>query len=720
MISETTPLIEGNGATPYSRTDSWIGRGGGGASYASNVRQEHLVSYYKSVFPTSGVDVKIRRMTVIQQDGLWHCFSRLWRTRVCCLSASAHIGAGGFHVVVDVDGIAAKSFVKTVCGRHTRASGDVLVDGAFLTDAERRDLFGFVGDDPIFVSNLSVEENLFFIARLRIRESHIWGYERALTVSNFTNLDRHQKVGTLNKSQQIRLRIALELVLDPPAIFVACSFDDLDFVEQRECTEVLHRLSRDLNKTVVICTRSLPMPLFSCSESFLLFGDGGKVLYSGKSSAALSFFNELRIPRYVPVPQWRTLAHSTPVESRDDPLNEHQQRTESSWAAGRVKGLPDSRLYLTLCTPPRISSRLCFTDGPTERGTSLEVTDGGDGGDTVRKSAVAGNNVVEVATADDIVDLAKEWMDSQSNTMFYAARYYDSSIQQGLLTMLDNAMTQGGREASSSPLARCRAPSRCMKTPFILASLSIRQEVRDPDVFVGLAFLSLGLIALSIFIHSQPEDQGGMFNIRGMMFTAFTLVLFTNLVTMDGTPDLLRLAVYHRKEGLYGTGSFLFSLLVRLLLVRLVYLVLFLPFIFLVLKSSYSFAVLVCLVSITHALAQCAIALLPSKQWIDYASQIYFGYSIIFSGFLLNLRSLPHFLGALSFLRWGYGAALNSQLRDKIFQCDGIGNTSYCYTGNDYLAFEGLTDDSVANSTIVLSVMSGVLLCGIGLSVIFK
>ncbi|KAK7200020.1 ABC transporter-like protein [Novymonas esmeraldas] len=688
MINENTPLVGNSTALSYTPPDEqWCSRTRGRNDCGAQVRLERMRQYYRSVFRADGFDVAIRDVAVVEGPWSLRCFLDRSRSRICCQAVSAQFRRSRLHVVVDVDGIAAAALLSVVAGRGAQASGDICLIGAAADANTRSRLIAYVGAEPLLVPLLSVESNLWFVVRLHRQENRGWARELVVAAANFVGLDLSKSVAHLSPLEGFRLQVALELVLDPPVLLFAYPFCSMDLASQADGIHLLSRLCSELGKTVVLSARTLPMALHGAASTLLLLGLGGRMLFSGDFKEAISYFNRLRIPKDVPQPVWKGVLAPTP---------ETRAAEEDVRAVG-----PASRVYSTLCATPRLSSRFFLLDdlgGPAQLSpSSLHPTAEGD-------RAPEDGAAVEVATGADLVDLAAEWAESESQTMFYAAKFYDSPLHAALLTALRPAASQLPEAPPDAPSPQAHTSPTCVRRFGVVLAYTLRSVAADAEVLLGVALLAIGLIALTVAARWQREDQGGMQNIRGLIFMAFVLAILANLASDESVRDQLHVALGHRKRRLYGSLSFTVCLGLRIVLTRAVYVALFVPFVLCVVRSSYALAVLVGLVSCTHAALQYLIALVATSRrcvaWVSYA---YFGYSIVFSGFLLNLRTLPPALGLLSVVRWGYGAVLHTWLHGKSFECDGASNTSYCYTGDDYLAVEGLQNESVAFSVLVLT-----------------
>jgi ABC-type multidrug transport system ATPase subunit len=710
MISENTPLASSSSpltyTPPYRR---WSIARNDNFPHTSDARAVRMREYYNSVFSAGGIDIGLRDVAVVRCTVFRRCFPRLCPACIFCQGVSAKFCKARLHLVADLDGAAGAALLDAVAGRTACTSGTVWIDGVATGEQCRRYRIASIGTGMLLFPHLSVEDHLWGMVHLHKKERHSWKREMVLAASNFTNLDTHQKVCDLTEMERFRLQVAVELVLDPPALFFYYSFDSMTLGQQVECYDLLYRLAQLISKTVVLCTRSLSMHLFSAAESLLLLGSGGVVLYSGRCKDAIPYFNSLRIPSSIPEPAWRTVPTPPPDVSVNDDDGDASSLIVPPLTMGSLSSSvqrdhtgSESRLYSTMCTPPRLSSRLLSArvhDGFSHLLPMIEPDDS-------PRHLTAGA-VVEVATSGDLVDLAAEWADGKVETLYYAAKYYDSPVHAALLAALERDVTHPLLSSNTLTEAVPQAQPNSLWKLSVLLAYSLRQITADVELVEGVLFFSVGMIIVSALAHSQPESQGGMFNIRGLIFMAFTLVLFTNLVTMEYAGDRLRTAVLHCKRQLYGVTGFIVCLSLRVMLIHCVYLVLLIPFVIFVLQSSYALVLLVWCVGCSNAAFHyVAAALFSSRRWTMRVWYTAFGYNIFFSGFLLNLHTVPPLFSGLSFLRWGYGAVLHTWLHGNKFQCDGANNTSYCYTGDDYLKAQGFAHDSVEGACRVLALYS--------------
>lgn len=683
---ESTPLISRvpRIGTP-TRDHSSSSRGHSTGSNAEGTsRQAYAHELLQLMFQNRGLTMVVQDVTIVTYPVTVLWFINRWITpAIQCQTVSAVMEASKLHVVVDVDGKAGRALLDAMVSNQPCHAGMILLEGRRLP-LEKQDfrrMVGYVTGVDAAVPHMTVEQNLWFVLNMRTREESQCKKQLVEATALFTALDLQTRVRDLDACERFRLRLAMELVLDPPIVFAAYPFENMDYASELTCSSLLRDVSVVLRKTVIVSSRSLPHHFFRSTSSAMVFGKGGVVLYSGSSQDMIPYFNDLNIPR---------------------------SRTSQLSSARHMRGAitdffspifpPDT--VTPSCTPPRISSHYPEDYGSVRASAQREVG---------RPSLPA----VVVLSCSDVIDLAVEWADSTTQTLFYAASYYDSTDHAELMAAIAAITTQP--VPSPSELAeRLRGNTRsqhCALQPFILLVHYTRQFLTGSELISGVACLSVGLITVSALVHYLPEDQGGMYNIRGMIFLLFVLTLVVNQVTEVDAYEQLLLFVHQRNTGLLNTASYVLCLAVRVIFVRAVYVALFLPVIIVALQASPKMAILAGAISATHALLLfTGSAVIPSRRISSLTLQLYFGYCLICSGFLLNLRSMPALFGYMSLMRWGYGPALHEQLRKKPFSCDGTSNTSYCYTGDDYLEISGLDRESFWFSILLLSSVSALLL----------
>lgn len=177
--------------------------------------------------------------------------------------------------------------------------GSILVNGHPIGPYMYR-LSGFVHQDDLFVSSLTVTEHMYFMAKLKL--------DRGVSKANIDRVikDLLERMGLskcgdtrigevgegkmLSGGEKKRLAFATELLTKPTILFCDEPTTGLDSFSAQNLVSTLQLLAK--RGTAVICTIHQPSSqLFSMFDQVLLLADG-RVAYAGKPNDALIFFEQ--------------------------------------------------------------------------------------------------------------------------------------------------------------------------------------------------------------------------------------------------------------------------------------------------------------------------------------------------------------------------------------------------------------------------------------------
>lgn len=195
------------------------------------------------------------------------------------------------------------TFMNALCGRtgYGKVTGKVTINGKAARVADYPKLCGYVPQDDIMHCNLTVHQNLYFSAKLRLPAStsndkvseHVGMVVRVLGLEHVM----HSVVGDAEKrgisgGQKKRVNIGMELVAMPSVIFMDEPTSGLDGAATVQLASCLHELSKSgLN---IVCVIHQPRyQVFQAFSHLLLFGAGGRTVYFGECSRMESFFTGL-------------------------------------------------------------------------------------------------------------------------------------------------------------------------------------------------------------------------------------------------------------------------------------------------------------------------------------------------------------------------------------------------------------------------------------------
>jgi putative ABC transport system ATP-binding protein len=168
---------------------------------------------------------------------------------------------GDFSVILGPSGSGKTTLLNLVGAIDEVSNGAIHVAGIDLAgldvDAQvkfRREKVGFVFQFFNLIPTLTAAENVELVADLTASD----GADRAATVLEQVGLaDRmHHFPSQLSGGEQQRVAIARALVKQPPILLCDEPTGELDFETGRMILDLLRRVSRDLNQTVLLVTHN--------------------------------------------------------------------------------------------------------------------------------------------------------------------------------------------------------------------------------------------------------------------------------------------------------------------------------------------------------------------------------------------------------------------------------------------------------------------------------
>jgi putative ABC transport system ATP-binding protein len=168
---------------------------------------------------------------------------------------------GEFSVILGPSGSGKTTLLNLVGAIDEVSSGDINVAGVDLTDLDvdeqvkfRREMVGFVFQFFNLIPTLTAAENVELVADLTSND----GAARAAAVLVQVGLEdrMHHFPAQLSGGEQQRVAIARALVKQPPILLCDEPTGELDFETGRMILDLLRRVSRDLNQTVLLVTHN--------------------------------------------------------------------------------------------------------------------------------------------------------------------------------------------------------------------------------------------------------------------------------------------------------------------------------------------------------------------------------------------------------------------------------------------------------------------------------
>uniref|UniRef100_A0A8C6KAP1 ATP-binding cassette, sub-family G (WHITE), member 2a n=1 Tax=Nothobranchius furzeri TaxID=105023 RepID=A0A8C6KAP1_NOTFU len=193
------------------------------------------------------------------------------------------------------------SFLDVLAARKDPAglTGEVLIDGA-PQPPNFKCLSGYVVQDDVVMGTLTVRENLTFSAALRLPSS-ISQQEKDQKVNKLIQelgLGRvaDSKVGTqlirgISGGERKRTNIGMELIIDPPVLFLDEPTTGLDASTANSVLLLLKRMANH-GRTIILSIHQPRYTIYRLFDSLTLLVNG-KQVYHGPAQSALDYFSDI-------------------------------------------------------------------------------------------------------------------------------------------------------------------------------------------------------------------------------------------------------------------------------------------------------------------------------------------------------------------------------------------------------------------------------------------
>ncbi len=196
--------------------------------------------------------IKIKNVRKIYQTGVVETHA--------LRDVSLEIKDGEFVVVLGPSGSGKSTFLNVVSGLDSVTSGHIIVDDEVITDMSDKELtnfrrrkLGFIFQSYNLLSNLTVYENIEVGKNLSHNPIEI---DELLEKIGMT-IEKDKYPYQLSGGQQQRVSIARALAKNPSILFCDEPTGALDETTGKQVLEVLQRLNKELNTTIVIVTHNI-------------------------------------------------------------------------------------------------------------------------------------------------------------------------------------------------------------------------------------------------------------------------------------------------------------------------------------------------------------------------------------------------------------------------------------------------------------------------------
>ncbi|MGZ3677056.1 MAG: ATP-binding cassette domain-containing protein [Ktedonobacterales bacterium] len=201
---------------------------------------------------------------------------------------------GEFVTIAGSNGAGKSTLLGVLAGFRRAQNGTVLFDGKDRRQYADglRGRIGYVPQADIVHRTLSVENALRYAGRLRLPsdlcpEEVRQRIERVLADVDLLD-HRHTLIKDLSGGERKRVNVAVELLADPPVLFLDEPNDGLDPRHRDEMRELLRGLATQ-GRTIVLVSHFVE-DIQAC-DRLVFLGGGGRLCYFGPPAAVLDFFH---------------------------------------------------------------------------------------------------------------------------------------------------------------------------------------------------------------------------------------------------------------------------------------------------------------------------------------------------------------------------------------------------------------------------------------------
>ncbi|XP_037335811.2 broad substrate specificity ATP-binding cassette transporter ABCG2 isoform X1 [Pungitius pungitius] len=207
----------------------------------------------------------------------------------------------GLNAIMGATGSGKSSFLDVLAARKDPAglSGEVLIDGAHQPP-NFKCLSGYVVQDDVVMGTLTVRENFRFSAALRLpasvsqreKEAKVDKLIQELGLGRVAN----SKVGTqlirgISGGERKRTNIGMELIIDPPVLFLDEPTTGLDASTANSVLLLLKRMANS-GRTIILSIHQPRYSIYRLFDSLTLLVNG-KQVFHGPAQSALEYFSNI-------------------------------------------------------------------------------------------------------------------------------------------------------------------------------------------------------------------------------------------------------------------------------------------------------------------------------------------------------------------------------------------------------------------------------------------
>ncbi|CAH0702594.1 unnamed protein product [Spodoptera exigua] len=220
-------------------------------------------------------------------------------SKIILRSINGDFRSGQLTAILGPSGAGKSTLLNILAGyRVAGASGTIFTNGEPRDLHQFRKLSRYIMQEDLLQPYITVQEAMMIAADLKLGNG-ITKEKKLVIAEEIIQLLRLQKARNtaterLSGGERKRISIALELLNNPPVIFLDEPTTGLDDVASSTCVSLLKRVAR--GGRTVVCSLHTPSARLFAEFDHVYVVAGGRCAYQGTAPGVVPFLNELQLP----------------------------------------------------------------------------------------------------------------------------------------------------------------------------------------------------------------------------------------------------------------------------------------------------------------------------------------------------------------------------------------------------------------------------------------
>lgn len=237
------------------------------------------------------VDIEFQDLTYTVPDGK--------DTKVILKKISGQFQSGQLHAILGPSGAGKSTLLNLLAGYKTSGHGGrILVNGTPRNYKQFRKISRYIMQEDLLQPLLTVQELMELSAELKLSRE-LPKHQRLIAISEILSLLRlskckHTRTEQLSGGERKRLSIALELLNNPPVLFLDEPTTGLDDMASAQCIALLKQLAEG-GRTIICSIHTPSAKIFSTFDNVYVISEG-LCAYQGYGPDVVQYLTNLDLP----------------------------------------------------------------------------------------------------------------------------------------------------------------------------------------------------------------------------------------------------------------------------------------------------------------------------------------------------------------------------------------------------------------------------------------